>query len=353
MNDKLKNAEQKEIILKYNADLKKCIEDTYNDFSKQQDVVNFQQSVEKHMDVLNKIKDDILLDTCQKDTLFKNYYIFLIDGCDDVSNANDKHYMRQIIFNHLKDKQLFSSAQFVVEIIKDKFTKEMEEMKRKFNEAVKQAQLKQTLENERQQLQSEQLRQQYNERQNVQKNALQYKDDIQQNNNNNGYYDDIANNFANPRMDNYNSYINGYNLQQNINFERQAALKPTFNPDDFYRYQNISNVITNRTEALLEDEYNFVLNEIKNAKNEKNLSEKSGNKNNIDNNKFPNLTQKDSQAVMNLLMGMKKQQEMNKDGTKQAYNKSNKDVQNSIGCNDDKIVDKNSLNSSLLEQQQI
>ena len=56
---------------------------------------------------------------------------------------------------------------------------------------------------------------------------------------------------------------------------------------------------------------------------------------------------------MNLLMGMKKQQEMNKDGTKQAYNKSNKDVQNSIGCNDDKIVDKNSLNSSLLEQQQI
>ena len=53
---------------------------------------------------------------------------------------------------------------------------------------------------------------------------------------------------------------------------------------------------------------------------------------------------------MNLLM---QQQKLNKNNFQQADNKNDKYMKNSIGLIDDKIVDKNNLNSNTLGQQQI
>ena len=104
---------------------------------------------------------------------------------------------------------------------------------------------------------------------------------------------------------------------------------------------------------MLDNEYNFVRNEIKNSKSEKNSFSKNINAGGADSDKSPNLTQKDSNALMNLLRNIKQQQGTKQDNIKQAYNKTNKEIQNPISNNDDKVVDKNDLNSKNAEQKQI
>ena len=364
MNDKLKNAEQAEIISKYSERLKQIVSSAYSNFLSSQNVNEFKQATDAHANgILLEIKNTFLLNNEQKDDLFKQYYGLLVDGCDDVKDLNNKHNIRQIIFKNLKEKQMFNNKHIVIEVANDKFKQEMDEMRHKIELEIQKAQKQQ----------SEKTHQlPYEGQSGGAKNITQHKHNIEQKNvnninqrsnaifpnrtindtgkyNNTGYVgNNIFDPFAVQRRNNYdyNSHIDKYTLPQNVDYE-QLAPKQTFNPDDFYRYKSASDIITNRTQASIEEDYNFVRNEIRNGKMKKPLHNNGGKEN--DNN-IPNINKRDNKLLMDLLM---QQQKMNKDCIKQAYNKTDKNINNSVGLNDDKIVDKNNLNSNTLGQQQI
>lgn len=365
MNDKLKNAEQSELISKYQDKLKQMVDDAYNIFSSNQNVDDFKRAIDVNVnEVLLEIKNTFLLNNEQKDNLFKQYYNLLIDGCDNIKDLNNKHDVRQIIFSSIKEKRIFHDPKNIIELVNEKFKQELEETQRKILQERQLALLKQQ--------QEEKAKQIKNDAQNGEaKNTMQREESIrryavnninQQNGNipsaggignNINYFDNnIVNKFSNQRIVNDNSQVNWYNLPQNVDFEGPEK-KQTFSSDDFYRYQNVNNVITESTHAMLDNEYNFVRNEIKNSKSEKNSFSKNINAGGADSDKSPNLTQKDSNALMNLLRNIKQQQGTKQDNIKQAYNKTNKEIQNPISNNDDKVVDKNDLNSKNAEQKQI
>ena len=390
MNDNLKNAEQKAIISNYTDKLKQLVDGIYNSFLSNHSMVDFQQAIDSNTDsekngILSEIKNHLLLDRDQKDMLFTNYYNLLMDGLENVQDINEKNDIRRIVFNNLKDKKMFSDPYTVVELINNKFKEEMEEMKRQIAQKINQDRMKQQLEEEQQLQQSvksptqkplekerqlqqvEKLPPQTVEPSGIHKNTIPLEQSIKQNSNYNinkqvddlssvqtTHGNDVDNNIgyrsgnifdqlAEEQMNAHDPQAYAYNLQQQLSLQ-ENAYKPTFSPDDFYRYKNISNIITSKTNASINNEYNLMRNEIQNSKNTKISSDKINDKNTLE------LNKKNSNVLMNLLM---QQQKMNKDFIKQAYNKTDKNINNSVGLNDDKIVDKNNLNSNTLEQQQI
>ena len=79
MNDKLKNAEQSEMISKYQDKLKKMVDNVYNIFSSNKNVDDFKRAIDVNVnEVLLEIKNTFLLNNEQKDNLFKQYYNLLI-----------------------------------------------------------------------------------------------------------------------------------------------------------------------------------------------------------------------------------------------------------------------------------
>ena len=166
--------------------------------------------------------------------------------------------------------------------------------------------------------------------------------------NDNDIHDDIGygdNNFfeqfAKEQMYFNNLPVNEHNTQLN-EYNYNNIPKPTFSENDFYRYKDINNMITNRTKVLIENEYNFVKNEIKNSQIAKNTFDKIDNKNNENN--IMDLNKKNSNIRTNLLM---KQQNLQKNKIQQAYNNTHKDIQNSLGFGNGKISDKNRLSAEV------
>ena len=376
MNTEQKNKQQNSIISEYNNKLQQIVDAVYSSFLSNHSMVDFKKAIENHADrdngILSEIKNHFLLDKDQKDNLFTHYYNLLMDGLENVQDINERKDIRKIVFNQLKDKQkqIFSNAYILLELINDKFKAEMDEMMQQVDQEIKQGQLKQRLA-EKQQLGQVVLGpMQKFEQSDAQENKIQLEQNINQDNkyntnkqvntllsgemvhdnnvDNNTYYrsNNIFDRLVDEQKNAYAPQPYAYNLQQQVGLQDNAS-NATFSPDDFYRYKNISNMITSSTKTLIDNEYNFVRNEIKNSKMKQHLHYKSSKENT---NNLLSVSQRDRRLLMNLLM---QQQKLNKNNFQQAYNKNDKYMKNSIGLIDDKIVDKNNLNSNTLGQQQI
>ena len=391
MNDKLKDAQQKEIILKYNNTLKQLVDGTYNNIKSSNEVSQFSSSIEQHMGVLNEIKDEILLESDQKDQLYQDYYNLLIDGCESITDVNQQKDVRKMIFSHVKDKKLFRNQKIALEFIKSHFKQEMDEMIKKMAE-MQQTMLKQQLEQQRQ-LQQAQLKQQeqfptqnkmigqdvghpqvntmmednqmhvpnqlanvpqkvqgindmqvVNPMQNIPINfqnnnmVMPPVDQMQvmsQNYNNIGYTNNIFNKLTSNGANRNNLQQNGYAQASQVNWQENMPQQPLFGPDDFYRYKNISNAISQRAKKELENNYNFIKNEIKNSKTRQ--MPVNNNEHRSDDNLAQNVDKKNN----NMLLTQKPK--INIEMLKKIYNKQNKDLKNGIGGdNKDQLMDANS-----------
>lgn len=370
MNDKLKQAEQKDIIIKYSSELKQLVEKTYNDYFSKKDIASFNQSIEKHGEVLQKIKNDILLDNDQKDNLFQQYYNFCIDKCNEIEEVDKKTEIRRMIFHHLKEQQIFNDKSVAIDILKSKFKKEIEEAQKKYAEEMKKILLQQQLARQQQAL--EEGKQQKEKRQKQQQlsntNAAQEQkqtpldtgnidanqerneqNEVQQLQNfgfiPNGYKysGNIFDQYAQyKQMNNADLAIRENNYGQFLNADdaQETDVKQTFNQDDFYRYKQINDVITNQTNEAIDGAYRFVQNEIKNSQ----MNAKKTKNDNIVNNKLNN-NQVDANLLMQQLLNSKAKATMQK-----AYDKNDKNIHNSTIQNKDKIIDKNALNPNLSKE---
>ncbi|MBQ7552363.1 MAG: hypothetical protein IJT15_02860 [Rickettsiales bacterium] len=360
----------------YEGKLKQLVDSLYSSFLTNYNIADYKEVIDGHANsnqdtkldgILSEIKKTFLLDSNQKDCLFQKYYNLLIDGCENIDDNSAKQNIRKIIFNHLKEKKLFNDLHIAIDLVKSKFKQEMEEMQQQIVQEKQKAILEaQRLEKERQSKHIEHSSQQMVDSSGIQQPTMQRDLSINKDNtynvnnqpdnnisldrveNDNDINDDIGygdNNFfeqvANEQMASYNPPANEHSIQLN-EYERNDVPKQTFSANDFYRYKNINNMITNRTKVLIENEYNFVKNEIKNIQIAKNTFDKIDNKNNE--NDIMDLNKKDSNARTNLLM---QQPNLQKNKIQQAYNNTHKDIQNSIVFGDGKISDKNKLSAEV------
>ena len=390
MNDNLKDAQQKEIISKYNNTLKQLVDGTYNNIQLNNDVSQFSLSIEQHMGVLNEIKDEILLEPDQKDQLYQDYYNLLIDGCKNITDVNQQQDVRKTIFSHIKDKKLFRNPKVVLEIVNGNFKQEMNEMIKKMAET-QQTMLKQQLE-QQQQLQQAQLKQQVqfptqnkmigqdvghqqvntmmennqmhvpNQLANVPHNAQGINDmqvvnpmqniptNFQNNNmtmppveqtqvmsqnyNNIGYTNNIFNQLASQRANSNNAQPNGYAYKPQPNWQENMPQQSLFTQDDFYRYKNRRNTISQKAKMELENNYNFIKNEIKNSKIRP--IQVNNNERGSDDNLAQNVDKKNNMLLM-------QPPKIDLEMLKEIYNKQNKNLKNGIGGdNKDQLMDANS-----------
>ena len=327
MNDPLKNKTQQEITLKYSNELKQLIGSAYSNFLANHSVDDFKIATEMYTDnengILSRIKKNYLLDNEQKDDLFRKYYIILMDGLDGILNVNERNDVRQAIFKHLTEKNMFCDKHIVGDLVKDKFKKEFDEIKQKIEKQIQQDVLQTQPKTVQYPSPLPELKQNVNQA-DIQRNTIPQEHNVNQNNND-------------CRM---NEQFNTHISQENTGSQQDNPSEVVFTADDFYRYKNISDIIDGNTKTLINNEYDFILSEIKNSKIENKLSIKNSDQ------VFKDFN---NRKGVNLLMDVPTQQrKLNKNHVQQAlYDKDDKDMKNSIGICDGVTVDAMRLNSNI------